>query len=210
MRNATKVLTAASVAAGAAAAFARYRRWHLRWGATDEEAGRPMAGDELVATPQFAPTRAITIDAPPEGVWPWLVQLGYGRAGWYSYDCLDNLGHGRSAGEILPDLQDVHVGDVIPMGPVRNDDTVWTIGQIDAPRTMVWSKLAATWTWQLEELPGERTRLVTRIRVHYRPRPAVLSELVLLELGDFWMMRKELRSIKERPERGTHAVAVAA
>jgi hypothetical protein len=210
VRNATKVLAASSVAAGATLAFARYRRWHLRWGATDEEAGRPMAGDELVARPQFAPTRAITVDAPPDAVWPWLVQLGYGRAGWYSYDCLDNLGHGRSADEILSDLQDVQVGDVIPMGPVRNDDTVWTIEQIDAPKTMVWSKPAATWTWRLEELPGDRTRLVTRIRVRYRARPTVLSELVLLELGDFWMMRKELRSIKERAERETRAVAVAA
>jgi hypothetical protein len=105
-------------------------------------------------------------------------------------------------------LQDVQVGDVIPMGPVQ-DDTVWTVGQLDAPKTMVWSKPAATWAWRLEELPGDRTRLVTRIRVHYRARPTVVSELVLLELGDFWMMRKELRSIKERAERETRAVAVA-
>jgi hypothetical protein len=210
VRNATKVFTAASLAAGAAVAFARYRRWHLRWGATDEEAGRPMAGDELVARPQFAPTRAITIDAVPEDVWPWLVQLGYGRAGWYSYDFLDNLGHGPSAHEIRSELQDLHVGDVIPMGPVQNDETVWTVEQLDAPKTMVWSKPAATWAWQLEELPEGRTRLVSRIRAHYRARLTVVSELVLLELGDFWMMRKELRSIKERAERGTRAVAVAA
>jgi hypothetical protein len=207
--RATKVFTAAAIVAGAAA-FVGYRRWHLRWGATDEEASRPLAGDELVARPHFAPTRAITVDAPPEAVWPWLVQLGYGRAGWYSYDCLDNLGHGPSAEEIKPELQDVRVGDVIAMGPVRNDETVWTIERLDAPVTMVWSKPAATWAWQLEELPGGRTRLVTRIRVHYRARPTVLSELVLLELGDFWMMRKELRSIKERAERETGAVAVAA
>src|SRR5690349_6473826 len=61
-----------------------YRRVHLRWGATDAEVTAPMPGDELVPEPSFSATRAITIDAPPEAVWPWLVQLGYGRAGFYS------------------------------------------------------------------------------------------------------------------------------
>jgi hypothetical protein len=210
VRNATKVVAGASLAAAATAGLVRYRRWHLRWGATDDEGSRPMPGDERVARPHFAPTRAITIDAPPEAVWPWLVQLGYGRAGWYSYDCLDNLGHGPSAEEIRPELQDLHVGDVIPMGPVQNDETVWTVEQLDPPKAMVWSKPAATWAWQLEELSGGRTRLVTRMRVHYRARPTVVSEVVLLELGDFWMMRKELRSIKERAERQPRAVAVTA
>jgi len=153
---------------------------------------------------------SIEIDAPPEAVWPWLVQLGYGRAGWYSYDCLDNLGHGPSAEEIRPELQDLHVGDVIPMGPVQNDETVWTVEQLDPPTAMMWAKPAATWAWQLDELPGGRTRLVSRIREHYRARPTVVSEVVLLELGDFWMMRKELRSIKERAERQPRAVTVTA
>jgi hypothetical protein len=210
MRGMTKASALAAVAVGAAAAFRRYRRWHLRWGATDEEAQAPMAGDELVSHSQFAPTRAITIEAPPEAVWPWLVQLGYGRAGWYTYDYLDNVGHGRSAEEIRPELQDVRVGDVIPMGPTANEETVWVIEHLDPPTTMVWAKPAASWAWQLERLPGGRTRLVTRIRVHYRARPSVVSEVVLLELGDFWMMRKELLSIKERAERSGGALALAA
>ena len=66
------------------------RRWHLRWGATDTEVAAPMPGDELVQEPSFNATRAITINAPPEAVWPWLVQLGFGRAGWYAYELLDN------------------------------------------------------------------------------------------------------------------------
>jgi hypothetical protein len=80
-----------------------FRRWHLRWGATDVEVSEAMPGDELVSEPSFNATRAITIDAPPEAVWPWLVQIGYGRAGWYSYDLLDN-GARPSAERILPEF----------------------------------------------------------------------------------------------------------
>jgi hypothetical protein len=65
----------------------------LRWGATDAEVAAPMPGDELVPRSSFTATRAITIDAPPEAVWPWLVQLGYRRAGWYTYDLFDNAGY---------------------------------------------------------------------------------------------------------------------
>ena len=69
-----------------------YRPWHSRWGATNDEVILPMQGDELIEKPTFNITRAITIHARPEEVWPWIVQIGYGRAGFYSYDLLDNLG----------------------------------------------------------------------------------------------------------------------
>src|SRR5512135_2927391 len=77
-----------------------YRRWHLRWGATDEEVRGPMPGDEIVPRAPFNATRAITIAAPPDSVWPWIVQLGYRRAGWYTYDLLDNAGY-ESADQVL-------------------------------------------------------------------------------------------------------------
>lgn len=70
-----------------------YRGWHLRWGATPAETAASLPGDALVPHAQFKATRAITIDAPPEAVWPWLVQAGCQRAGFYSNDLLDNLGH---------------------------------------------------------------------------------------------------------------------
>ena len=82
-----------------------YRHWHLRWGATDAEVASTMPGDEIVPDPSFNATRALTIDAPPPQVWPWIVQLGTGRAGFYSYDLLDN-GARPSADRILPELQD--------------------------------------------------------------------------------------------------------
>lgn len=88
--------------------------WTTRWGATDAEAARRLPGDDVVADPGFNETRAITIAAPSQDVWPWLVQLGGGRAGWYSYDRIDNAGV-PSAARVVPELQNLAVGDVIPM-----------------------------------------------------------------------------------------------
>jgi hypothetical protein len=93
-----------------------YRPWQLRWGATEEEAGRAMPGDGVVQRPTFDATRAVSIAAPPECVFPWLVQIGVGRAGWYSYDLLDNLGR-PSAEVILQEHQHLDIGDVVPMSP---------------------------------------------------------------------------------------------
>jgi hypothetical protein len=77
------------------------RPWQLRWGATDDEVASVMPGDDVVQQPTFDATRAVTIQARPEAIWPWLVQMGMTRAGWYSYDWLDNLGR-PSAQRIIP------------------------------------------------------------------------------------------------------------
>jgi len=90
-----------------------------RWGAVDSEVFAPMPGDDLVPTPRLGYTRAITIDAPPAAVWPWLVQIGQGRGGLYSFDALENLVGCRihSADAILPEHQAIAVGDLVRMGP---------------------------------------------------------------------------------------------
>jgi hypothetical protein len=102
-------------ALGTLTVLAAYRHWiqpwQHRWGATDEEVRRPMPGDELLPG-AASTTRAITIAAPPEQVWPWLIQIGYGRAGWCSYDWIDNDGQ-PSADHIIPQLQQLQVGDQI-------------------------------------------------------------------------------------------------
>src|SRR5918993_3584293 len=82
------------------------RPWQLRWGATDEEIQRAMPGDDIVGKPSFNATRAVSINAPAENIYPWIVQMGVGRAGWYSYDWLDNPGR-RSAESILPKHQNI-------------------------------------------------------------------------------------------------------
>ena len=93
----------------------------LTWGATPDEVARVLPGDELLGTADIVSTRAVTIDAPPDAVWPWLVQMGSGRGGAYTYDWIENLfGLGmHSANEVLPQFQDVNVGDEMQLGPNR-------------------------------------------------------------------------------------------
>ena len=101
---------------GAVAAFElRLRPLWQSWGIDPEEARRPMPGDDLVPDAPVVETRGITIDAPPEAIWPWLVQMGFGRAGWYSYDALDM--RGSSSREIVPEWQSLAVGDTIQTDP---------------------------------------------------------------------------------------------
>lgn len=181
------------------------RHWHRRWGATDAEVAAVMPGDELVPGSQIFCTRAITIDAPPEAVWPWLVQVGFGKAGFYSNDLLDNLAH-PSAGRIVEELQDPKIGDWVPMFSKVNDTTAFKIAAIKPPEELVWAKPDSTWAWTLTEIAG-RTRLVTRVRIlscWRRPADALLS-LVLMEFGDFPMMRKMLRTLRQRAEGELHA-----
>ena len=178
------------------------RRWHLRWGATEAEVAAPMPGDELVHDTSFNATRAITIDAPPKAVWPWLVQIGHGRAGWYSYDLFDN-GARPSAARILPQYQQLKVGDWVPMSGTVNETTAFRIKAFQPDRWMLWEKPHSTWAWMLLALEGGRTRLITRVKDRYAwrasPGNALLS-LILMEFGDFPMMRKLLRGVKERAE----------
>jgi hypothetical protein len=192
-----------------------YRSRHLRWGASDAEVAGAMPGDEIVPEPSFTATRAITIDAPPEAVWPWLVQLGYGRAGWYSYDLFDNAAR-PSAERILPECQAPEVGDWVPMVSKVNETTAFTIKGVEPNRWMLWAKPHSTWAWKLVPLEGSRTRLIVRLKECYEWRRAPGSALVtfiLFELGDFPMMRKLLLGVKRRAERlagGEPAPMVAA
>ena len=161
----------------------------------------PMPGDELLDHPSFHATRAISILAPPEDVWPWLVQIGYGRAGFYAYDLLDNLGHGRSAERIRPELQNLDVGDWIPMAPKVNETTAFRIHSIEPNQWMVWRQPNSSWSWLLKPEGDSGTRLIERLRVRYRWRsPLIVSDLLLMELGDFPMMRRQLLGLKQRAE----------
>jgi hypothetical protein len=174
------------------------RPWHTRWGATPAESRSAMPGDEYFPRAQFQATRAITIDAPPSEVWPWVLQVGYGRAGFYSYDLLDGLGR-PSAETIVPELQTVRVGDWVPMSPKVNDVTAFKIDSLEPPNRLLWSKPDSTWSWRLDSAGGG-TRLVTRVRVVYDwHKPAMaLTSVVLMEFGDFAMMRRMLKGIRRR------------
>lgn len=179
-----------------------FRRWHLRWGATSSELADSMAGDGMLARPRYRSTRAIEIDAAPDAVWPWLVQVGCLRAGWYGNDLLDNLAH-PSATTILPELQHLAVGQWVPMAPSPpTDRTALKVHSFAVNSWLLWTKPDSTWSWQLTPTAAGGTRLVTRIRATYNwhdPATALLG-VALMELGDFAMLRRMLRGIKARAE----------
>jgi hypothetical protein len=186
------------------------RPWHLRWGATRSEIQAPMPGDQVVPRAQFNATRAITIAASPDKVWPWIVQLGYRRAGFYTYDLLDNGGV-PSADRILGEYQDVKVGDLVPMFHETHDLSIaYRVDSFERGRWMLWvhrphdgERPDSTWSWRLTALSNGGTRLLTRMKQEYRwetPRLAAFN-LALMEFGDFAMERRMLKGIKVRAER---------
>ena len=184
-----------------------YRRWHLRWGSTPAEVSSRLPGDSLMPGAQYRSTRAITIDAPPEAVWPWLVQVGCLRAGWYSNDLLDNLTH-PSASVIVPELQHIEVGQWVPMSPKPSARSGFKVHSFDANRWLLWTTPDSTWAWQLT--PTEHgTRLVARINARYdwrQPHWALLG-ILLMEFGDFATLRRMLRGIRTRAEALEHGLA---
>ncbi|MFC1936046.1 hypothetical protein ACFLYP_00105 [Chloroflexota bacterium] len=168
-----------------------YRPWSLNWGATDEEINRPMGGDDILEQPTFVATRAITINASPEEIWPWIIQIGYQRAGFYSYDRLDNDGI-HSSDYILPEYQGLQVGDFIPMTKEINAVVI----ELDPYRSMVMDFQPWVWAWGLYETDQGSTRLVTR--VYYRSERFITNFMV--DTFEIFMMRKCLLEIKQRVE----------
>jgi hypothetical protein len=185
------------------------RPWHMRWGAAQAEVAGPMPGDDIVPRAQFNATRAISIARPPQDVWPWIVQLGYRRAGFYTYDLVDNAGE-RSADRIIDEYQDVKVGDLIPMFHESHGLAIaYRVDSFQVNDWMLWVHRPhedeapdSTWSWRLTPLPGGGTRLVTRMKQDYRwstPWLAIFN-LILMEFGDFAMERRMLNGIKARAE----------
>jgi len=174
------------------------RPWQLRWGATDEEVARTMPGDEFVENPTFNATRAVTINAPPELVWPWLVQIGCNRAGWYSYDWIDNPGK-SSADSIIPELQNLKEGDKIPMTP--DGKMYFSVHTIVPNHYMLWGEPGGmSWLWYLYQIEENKTRLITRVRLKYEWTDPIIFGYLCLDVGDIIMMRKCMLGIKERAE----------
>jgi hypothetical protein len=188
----------AALGMAGAAYFRAYRPWQLSWGATPDEVGRPLPGDEVVDNPTFNATRAITVRATPERILPWLLQVGVTRGGWYSYDLLDNLGR-PSAREIIPELQSLAVGDVVPISPDGRQG--FTVLALDLPRSMLWGTVPdVTWLWLMEARPDGSTRVITRIRMRYRWLSPSIAFSLLIEFADIWMIRRMLLNLRERAE----------
>lgn len=193
------------------------RPWMREWGSTAEERRMPLPGDEVPSDVRTYYTKGITIDAPPEVVWPWLVQIGDRRAGFYSHDWVERYVFAgtvhyvegpHSATRIHPELQDVHVGDPVNLGSVGHFVVGNPITVLEPPRAFA----MGTWTFNLRPLPGGRTRLLVRDRDdgylrQLAPRRSALLRAVLgvvdYLVGDplhFVMEREMMRGLKGRSE----------
>jgi proline iminopeptidase len=219
MRASLKTLVALSgLALGVYAIAVRPRL--VRWGATDKEVSEPYPGADIVPNGTRASTIAVTIEAPPDQVWPWLVQMGYDRAGWYSWDHLDNGGR-PSADRVHPEWQEINVGDWLTAWSPGGAADAWQVAALEpgrflglhgrsdlrgrpfdpaAPRPRAYTE--GLWGFLLVELPGDRTRLVVSGYQTMRPR-------WLQALGDFfvyppvhWAMQtRQFANIKRLAER---------
>lgn len=171
----------------------------------------------MVGTVRYRTTHAITIDAPREVVWSWLIQLGQGRGGMYSYDWLENLLglYMHSAQAIRPELQRLAVGDVVSMVPEGTQPSLQlVIARLDAPALLVLGPTASRedafaanlpypcWTFRLTRTARGGTRLLDRFQSDFRPSPlGWLMNKYALEPVHFLMERKMLLTLKERSER---------
>ena len=195
----------------------------LRWGATAEEVGQPLPGDDLIPQARYVTTRAITITASAMDIWPWLVPMGYGRAGWYSYDRLEaavsagEFMEDGSADRIIPALQGLQVGDSVPLSPAGG----LRVAVLDSGRALVLHYrmdpftagparnqdryLDWSWAFVLARLDDQTSRLLIRTRAAYRPRVLAPAVYLVLEPAHFVMERKMLLGIRERASRDRSA-----
>jgi hypothetical protein len=204
-RNLKRFVGAATVGVGAAAVAAYMglvRRWHLRWGATDDEVARKMPLDAEVADPTYVTNRAITIRALPEEIWPWLAQMGeLPRGGFYSYVAVERLLRMQveNADRVLSEFQDPKVGDALDHAGTMlvkavEPNSFLILGPPPTP------ELAVTWAIALYPRWDGSTRLVSRCRARLPRGSKGLFWLALLDPGQFLMERKMLLGIKKRAE----------
>lgn len=184
------------------------RPTQLHWGATLAELSARYPADDLVTHPAFDATRAITIHAPAAEIWPWLVQMGYGRAGFYGYDLIENPGSGtglRSANSIVPNLQYPQPGDLLPLSKVAS----LRFGVVDPPRTLVWvgreDPPRGVFIWTLVPQDAAHTRLISRIRWRYTDDSMGRVLGVFTEFADHVAVKEILRGVRDRAERRSPA-----
>ena len=200
------------------------------YGSTAEERARPVPGDDIVPDPVVVTNHAITIDAPPERVWPWVVQMGWGRGGWYTARWVDRLlfpANGPAAETVIPDLQGLAVGGFVPDGPPETK-TGFIVEQLEPNRALVlhstshlpasWrahNRAVLDWSWVFVLTPidgGQRTRYLFRSRWTTSPWWLTLGGWLGIVPADFIMSRDHLHEVKQRAERLAHPkpAAVAA
>ncbi len=181
---------------------------HLQWGATDEEARRPLPGDDLTRPTPFRDTRALTIDAPPEAVWPWLAQIGWGRGGFYSYNWLENLFGGdlHNADRIHEQWQSIAPGDEIWMAPPGRwgEPSRAVVAEVEPGHHLLLGARdldKGPWVFVLEPLDdGRRTRLIVRWQQSVRTPFARAYMYLVFEPAHFLMETGMMKGLRARAE----------
>jgi hypothetical protein len=194
------------IAGLAAAAYAFVvRPWMLRWGSCDEERARPLPGDDIAPEAGYVTTRALTIEAPPTAIWPWLIQMGQDRAGFYTHNWVERLLRSGipDTSVLRPEWQHLEVGDLMrtnhdmggkPMG--------WPVAAIDEGRALVMtsrSMPAGTYAFVIEPIDAARSRLIVRDRARWRWTEWPFAALVYEPLHAY-METGLIRGVKHRAE----------
>lgn len=176
------------------------RPLHLTWGAASHEVKLSLPGDDIVVKPDFNATRGITISAPPEEIWKWIIQIGSKRAGWYSIDWIDNGGI-PSTHVILPEHQVISTGQFIPFTPDQKNG-MW-VKDYKTNQYILWTDKNgnATWLWYLYTNGNAETRLLTRLRTKYTWKSLWILYYLIYDVGDIIMMKKCMEGIKQRAEK---------
>lgn len=190
------------------------------WGATHDEIRRQLPGDDLLPDASWTSTHAVSINAPPEAVWPWIAQIGQGRGGFYSYQTLENIFGCKmlNADTILPEFQNPQVGDEIRMHP-SDAMPVFKVARVEQPHMFLLSSTPAydmrmesavgvTWLFHLDPEPLGGSRLISRWRAYYEPeslRSRLSFGALLSEPLDFVMETKMLHGIQKRAEASARA-----
>ena len=168
---------------------------------TAAEGAWRVDGDDILPDARTQFTHAITIAAPPSDVWPWLIQMGCQRGGWYSWDTLDNGGK-RSADHIIPELQHLSVGDILPYRP--DGAAGFRVVRVEPVRSLVLESetpdFVGTWAFVLEPIATNQTRLVVRYRAAYPPSTRMAFRVPVMEQIHGFMERKQLKTIKHHAE----------
>jgi hypothetical protein len=204
MKSLLRLATVLGTGVFLARVYARRLRPHvLDWGATPEEASGALPGDDILEDIAVQTTRAITIDAPPEDIWPWLVQMGpRPRAGVYTYDWVERLlGIDiENSDRILPEFQHLEPGEFL--GLDENGSNGLAVRQVEENRALVlqWVPATSTWAFVLEPTGDGRTRLLSRNRIPGSGLGFRVG-MAFMEPGSLVMERKMLEGIKERVER---------